>query len=361
MITINDKGRLAFKMSHLQAPAIEKFEGILNRLDGMEMRLFYHIVSSPTSRYERGYGAGRISQEITAMSPKQRFMNILKTQNIIGNPKSFFVNKQDPSITPIQFDSIKSVSFTFASIEELSVQFDARGSEYGICFYHDFLQDNGINPVVYLNEESETEIENILFNSPYLIETYSNRYDMRWEKEWRIKGRLSFGYDDIAFLIVPDNAYKEILDWLYSDKELSGYFFKIILSSTYTSYVDHLKSLPFMDDSSWHQIELFGGLLLDFEMFPQVLPDEYESMKAAAGRHLQALAKSTIQEAYEHRYIDRFINFINKLNNETKESRLFSNFQNIKKNAGEAWQSNRELVIHCYEELYKIQQKRINL
>lgn len=125
------------------------------------------------------------------MTGEYRFKRILEQRTITGNPKGYFVNKHQCN-APCTFDAIRSVSFAFCDIDEVAEHFTARGSEYAICFHHDFLQSNGMQPVVYLNDNDQEQRQNLVFNAPYLIEAYAARYDMRWENEWRVKHQLTF-------------------------------------------------------------------------------------------------------------------------------------------------------------------------
>jgi hypothetical protein len=297
------------------------------------------------------------------MTAEERFINILKTKKIVGNPKSFFVNKGKATIETRKFDEIRSVSFTFSSIDELPTHFDARDSQYVICFFHDFLQDKGMRRVQYINDHRIEDIQRIVFSSPYLIEIYNSKYDMRWEAEWRINGDLQFTEEDVAFLIVPDAEYKRLIDQFLNDADLFDYVY-IIPGSTFTSAIDHLFQIQNSDNLAFGQVPLFrqnfdDGLLMDTDEFPELLPAERDAFAIKADKCLKALAKSTIHECYEHRFVKRFINFIDKLDNSSWGISCIPDINNIKKNFNEPWHSHNDLTIACYEILFKIQQNRI--
>ncbi len=363
MLLINSKDQIEYDIDYLKNGEFKTLNDVINRYESSDMNLFYHVVSSPTCRYEKKFGKHRIAAEILKMSAEERFINVLKSKKIIGNPKSFFVNKSKDTIEPMKFDEIRSVSFTFSSIYELAAHFKARNSQYAICFFHDFLQDKGIRKVQYINDYRAEDLQRIVFSSPHLIEIYSGTYNMRWESEWRIKGDLQFSNDDVAFVIVPDTEYKRMINQFSNDDELSDYLF-IIPGSTFTSPIDHLFQIQNSDNLAFGQLPLFrqgfdDGLLMDTDDFPELLPSERELFEQRAKRYLKALAKSTIHDCYEHRFVKRFINFINNLDNSNWGMSCIPDINNIKKNFNEPWRSHRDLTIACYETLFKIQQSRI--
>lgn len=297
------------------------------------------------------------------MTEEERFVNILKNKKIIGNPKSFFVNKGKATIETREFNEIRSVSFTLSSINELPKHFNARNSQYAICFFHDFLQAKGMRRVQYLNDHKIDDIQSIVFSSPYLVEIYSTSYDMRWESEWRIKEDLQFTDEDVAFLILPDSEYKRLVDQFLSDDELSGYPY-LIPASTFTSPIDHLFQIQNSDNLDFGQIPLFrqncdDGLLMHTDEFPELLPDERDAFSKQGGKYLRALAKATIHECYEHRFVKRFINFVDKLENSSWGMSCIPDINNIRKKIDEPWHNHLDLTRVCYEILFTIQQKRI--
>ncbi len=150
MLLINSKDQIEYDINYLKNDEFTTLDDVIHRYESSNMNLFYHVVSSPTCRYEKKFGKHRLSAEISKMSAEDRFVNILKNKKIVGNPKSFFVNKGKATIQPSQFDEIRSVSFTFSSINGLPTHFDSRDSQYAICFFHDFLQDKGMRRVQYI-------------------------------------------------------------------------------------------------------------------------------------------------------------------------------------------------------------------
>ncbi|MBA3898901.1 MAG: hypothetical protein H0X62_01620 [Bacteroidetes bacterium] len=73
-----------------------------------------------------------------------------------------------------------------------------------------------------------------------MLEIHNKYYDNRWEQEWRIANELIFEMDDIAFVIVPDNIFKEFEDWALNEEiEIT-----MVPASLYTNSLDFLKMIP---------------------------------------------------------------------------------------------------------------------
>ena len=355
MLYIDKFGNIQMSVSHLVEREMETFDEIIERYNKLDITLFYPIVSSPNCRYERRFGEGRIPNDILKSNEKERFIKIISNKSIYGNPKGFFVNKQKFSLTPSQIDAIKSVSFALCDIDELNDHFEARGSEFGICFFHDFLSKNGITKVTYINNKSEEELDRLIFNSPHLLEVYSDSYDMRWENEWRIHDKLSFQYDDIAFVIVPDIYCDEISEWLVDEIDA---IFPIIPSSAYKDSIDLLLMIPKLDNG-WCQFKYrtkWGGkICMDFDEFPDLTLSDRIELRTKMGDALNCIPKSEIQGCYEDRYTKRFLKFLGQL----RSYSLFDRLKNIEINAKETFYANVDLIRESYKALHDIQSDRI--
>ena len=356
MLTINDKGSIDLSISHLLEEVPITFKKMIERYQSLKITLFHHVVSSPDCRYERKFGQGRVPDSVLGMAAADRMKEILRRQEIVGNPKGYFVNKHHGSLTASQLDEIKSVSFTLCDSDEVPKHFRARGSEYGICFFHDFLEASGIRPVIYLNDQkSMLQKRQLVFNAPYLLEMQSRGYDMRWENEWRIKRRLSFTTDDVAFLIVPDKAYDSFVNWLeYKDMD-----YLVMPASVFTDPLDYLRLLPKMQHLAWGQIRIFDGILLDFDEFEPYTASDRKQLQAKAGVELACLVKTEIQQIYEEHFVKRHQAFVKQLKNSTKLTALMSQFTDVDKNANDPWHSSVDLAKAAYEELFRIQGDRI--
>ena len=332
------------------------FEGVIERYQSLSITLFHHVVSSPDCRYERKFGQGRVPDYVLRMSAADRMKEILRKQEIIGNPKGYFVNKHRGSLTASQLDEIKSVSFALCGSCELHQHFKARGSEYGICFFHDFLEASGIRPAIYLNDPNTMlHKRQLVFNAPHLLEMQSPGYNMRWENEWRIKGRLPFADDDVAFLIAPDNAYDSLADWLESE----GMDFLVMPVSVFTDPLDYLRLLPKMRHHAWGQIRIFDGLLLDFDEFEPYTASDRVQMREKAGIKVDCLAKAEIQQVYEERFIKRHQAFVKQLEDTVMGTALMRRLTRIDHSANDPWHSSVDLAKAAYEELFRIQGDRI--
>lgn len=356
MLSINDKGSIELSISHLLEEKPTTFKQVIERYQGLPITLFHHVISSPDCRYERKFGRGRVPDKILGMPAADRMMEILRRQEIMGNPKGYFVNKHQASLTASQLSEIKSVSFAFCDSNEVPMHLHARSSEYGICFFHDFLESSGIRPVIYLNDQKNMlQQRQLIFNAPYLLEMHSPGYDMRWENEWRIKGKLSFTADDVAFLLVPDSAYDWFVEWLSSE----DMDYLVMPASVFTDPLNYLRLLPKLQHLAWGQIRIFDGLLLDFEEFKPYTSSDRIQLQEKAGIELACLVKAEIQQVYEQRFVSRHQTFLKQLGDNIKSSDLMRQFTNVSDNAKEPWLSSIDLAKAAYEELFKIQQDRI--
>ena len=112
-----------------------------------------------------------------------------------------------------------------ASVADLA----QRHGHFGLGFLRSWMQDQGAAPVWYLPRDSEVQVEffnrvrdlafrnapdpeHVLWRiTPFIdypqdaeVEGASVPYDWRWEREWRVRGDLSFQNDDVAILIAPE-------------------------------------------------------------------------------------------------------------------------------------------------------------
>ncbi|QWT40141.1 hypothetical protein [Dickeya dadantii] len=354
MIIINNN-RISFVEKHLFDPKIETFDGIIERYRDYHIELFLHVVSDSSCRYEKGVGSARVLKDIAGLSAKERFLSLLKNKELTANPKGFYANKiKNGEVFP---QEIKSVSFAHCTQEEVAKHFEARNSEYGIIFYHDFLQSLGMIPVRYINEENEDSIRRLVFNEPFALEAYGKTYDMRWEKEWRINKNVTFFPNDVAFIIVPDREYDEFVNLIvHNDLE-----YLALPASVFTNPFKFFLMANSMEHHAWNQIRIYGDWKVDFDMFPDFTAAEEKEFLSICGLHVDCLAKAEIQDVYENRYISKFINFASRLDVEFLNKTSFKDIALVNKNAGEPYQTHRDLMMHCYTERFNVQRDRINL
>jgi hypothetical protein len=354
MITVNN-GRVSFVEKHLFDQKIETFEGIIDRYKNYKIELFLHVVSDPSCRYEKGPGSARIFRDIAELSAKERFLSLLRNRRLNANPKGFYANKlKGGENHPLE---IKSVSFAHCKQEEVGLHFKARNSEYGLVFYHDFLQSLGMIPVRYVNEEDEDSIRRLVFNEPFALEAYGKSYDMRWENEWRINNDVSFDSSDLAFVVVPDSEYGEFVSLTVEE----GLEYLVLPSSVFTDPLRFFLMAHGMDHHSWNQIRIFGDWKVDFDMFPDFTKDETDRFLEKCGLYIECLAKAEIQNVYEHRYISRFMNFASRLDPGFLKKTSFKELALVHANAGEPYQTHRDLMMQCYTERFEVQSARIDL
>lgn len=352
------EGQIVFDEGHLFEPEITTIEGIGERYKNLDVRLLVHIVSDPSCRYESKFGSGRIDSKFASLDARERILSILEQKTITGNPKGYYVNKHKSGVKAEVNERIKSVSFSLSSMSDVEQHFSARGSKYGIVFFHDFLIDRGLKKVTYINDQNPLELRALMFNSPYLIESYGKCYDMRWENEWRIQGSLKFEEDDIAFIIVPDDDYDNFIDDL---SKLGVDSFWILPASVFDDQVGYFLTLHTFEHSSWDQIKIFGGMLVDIDMFPDPDESELELIEGECGEWIEYICKAAVQEIYEKRYTHRFNDFIYKISDKYLDAPFLEGLKNVSRNACEPWQTHRDLMMHCYGKRFDIQRDRLNL
>lgn len=356
-----DQGRPQLDIRNLLQKPPDNISEIISRYYNADATLFHHIVSSPDCRYEKKFGSGRIPTSTATMNSRDRFKNIIISQNIIGNPKGFFVNKSNPKISASHLSDIKSVSFAFSKYENVKQHFSARGSRYGIVFHHNFLEKKGIRPVVYLNDNSEDELKRVLFTSPHLLEVVNNTYDMRWENEWRIKNELKFERDDVAFLIVPDEDFVDICQWIDENTKSSNIFdeYLIIPASLFDDPICYLSMLQHLQHESWSKIPISEQYSVYLDEFLDCTLRERAALESAVGQELNCLSRAVLNQLYEAKYVESFLKFANDIQIKSIESIMGVDLNMISRNYSEPSNCVRDLIIIIYRELFEIQKHRI--
>jgi len=132
----------------------------------------------------------------------------------------FFNGGADP-------DWMKAVCFSEAPLSELKDFYTAvtmkrnRYQKYGLAFWQERARALGANPIFYVDSRRpdlvnalDTSLNNNLAEfipAMHLMETFGPpvvpgaaiHSDFRWEREWRKRDDLTFGYADLAFGICP--------------------------------------------------------------------------------------------------------------------------------------------------------------
>ena len=80
MLLINSKDQIEYDIDYLKNEELKTLDDVIHRYESSNMNLFYHVVSSPTCRYEKKFGKNWLSVEILKMSAEERFVNILKNR-----------------------------------------------------------------------------------------------------------------------------------------------------------------------------------------------------------------------------------------------------------------------------------------
>jgi len=165
-----------------------------------------------------------------------------------------------------------------------------------------------------------------------------------------------FETDDVAFIIVPDDEYNEFIEFTISE----GFDYYVLPVSVFTDPLTFFLMADGMEHHTWNQIALFGKWKVNFDMFPDFTPDEGSEFIERCGEHLNCLTKAEIQDAYEARYVSKFMNFALSLSEDFLEKTSFNLLKIVSANAGEPYQMHRDLMKHCYTERLDIQRENID-
>lgn len=239
---------------------------------------------------------------------------------------------------------------------EIPRHFDARGSEYGICFFHDFLQNKGIRPVEYLNQNNDDRKKKLVFNSPHLIEVCTAKYNMSWENEWRVSSDLNFTQNDIAFVIVPPSEHNYFVNWFSESDDFQDII--ILSSNTFKSHIDHLIQYPQQINNNWSQVEILRGsngcgLKICPEIFNSLARDSKQKFAKQFDKELKCFAKNTILLSYDYAFMNRFKKFKDKIKNLSDLGNLFEDYHFVDENIDEPEDAQRDLIIGLLGELYQ--------
>lgn len=138
------------------------------------------------------------------------------------------------TLAPSQKVASFSEMAALASVADLA----RRHGQFGLGFLKPWMQARGAAPVWYLPRDSEVQVE--IFNTvrdaafrnapdpehmlwritPFIdyprdvgAEGAAVPYDWRWEREWRVRGDLTFQNDDVAILFVPGAQHEWVTEW----------------------------------------------------------------------------------------------------------------------------------------------------
>jgi hypothetical protein len=98
---------------------------------------------------------------------------------------------------------------------------------WGFVFQREFLIEKNAQPVTYINsygsDQSVREAYDAIFESSLKMDFVGSKWkvlpfvsamhdgcDFAWEREWRLRGRLSFETSDIVCAVVPDDVDREV-------------------------------------------------------------------------------------------------------------------------------------------------------
>lgn len=117
---------------------------------------------------------------------------------------------------------------------------------YGLVFWKAHLLEEGANPAIYISSRAEGLRELLLgqfdehfkglrqylqFKARFgvgadaiiryyaFINVFSDRVDFSWEREWRLKGDFSFGFDRLVAIVAPDpDGFRTVVNETFGQK-----------------------------------------------------------------------------------------------------------------------------------------------
>lgn len=102
---------------------------------------------------------------------------------------------------------------------------------YGLVFTRDFLVKKGAQPAIYINSYGQNkyarEAVDAIFDAAQknnfrgrgwrilpFVNAMHEKYDFTWEREWRVRGDVSFALSDLVCAILPPDSDDDVRDVL---------------------------------------------------------------------------------------------------------------------------------------------------
>jgi hypothetical protein len=172
-----------------------------------------HFTGRSGSRYT-------VDAEVTSLSDQQRLVHIL----VDGGIRAY---ETFGSLAPV----VCLTESTRAAVVKL-IQ-EGRYTPCGVGFSKDFVFARGGGPALYVRGDEWPETDSVPQplrsrmvrfwpgadpdTEPYLESHLANPSEWLHEREWRVPGDLTFGWNDVKFLIVPDISWQSFYaSWIES-------------------------------------------------------------------------------------------------------------------------------------------------
>ncbi|NCT90370.1 hypothetical protein GXB85_05315 [Cellulomonas sp. APG4] len=160
--------------------------------------------------------AGDLSSYLIHMTSSGEALASILTQGCVEarNPFGFVYKRPELAATHM------AVCLTEAPANELG-RITARKSQFGVVFHRDFIRDQGGQRVWYINHGTPTweaflheadrlralnEDSRFFELTPFIDMVRPGSYAFDWEREWRVLGHLRFEWEDVAYLITPEEG-----------------------------------------------------------------------------------------------------------------------------------------------------------
>lgn len=186
-------------------------------LDGREdvSRFMVHLTRDDTQGHKNGGTA------------KENLRSILSDQRIFALAPHCTFNRRVKKLPEKIQDRFNTVCLTETPLNQIHLLVQnipgrsIKLSSYGIVFRKDFIVSKAGQPALYINEYDDNtwlrECVDAIYddnvsakqlNKPFwrilpFVNSMHDGYDFSWEREWKVRGDLSFSSKDIVCLIMP--------------------------------------------------------------------------------------------------------------------------------------------------------------
>lgn len=136
-------------------------------------------------------------------------------------------------------DSYKVVSFTETPLnqiynitnEDLNKYRAKKLQPYGLAVKKEIITSRGGEPAIHLHNKNflnfiRNQFDALKYNKYsifHLVNMVSDDHNFYWEREWKIRKGLKFTYNEISYIIVPDEAAAFDIRKLINARQISFY------------------------------------------------------------------------------------------------------------------------------------------
>lgn len=172
-------------------------------------------------------------------SARDNFISIYKHKNILASRAHCLHNKKLKLLPKNLQKEMRVSCFTEVPLNQIHLLTrpipgrEIEFAPFGFVFTKDFILENGAQPAIYLNsyggnnflreaadalfeEAKQGQASGLLWRFLPFLNAMHESYDFTWEREWRVRGKLSFSAKDVICVILPQNG-EEALKARFAD------------------------------------------------------------------------------------------------------------------------------------------------